>query len=772
MYYRTIRNDIQRNKVITLAIVVFVAVSAMLVSLAAILVVNLSGAIDALMVRSKTPHFMQMHAGEMNMERLADFVDQRSEVEDYQVVEFLNVDSAMIIFDERSLAGSVQDNGFSVQNERFDYLLDLEGNVIQVYDGQVYVPIPYLQEGIASVGDKLSYSGKEFIVAGFLRDSQMNSLLSSSKRFLVSEKDYDEIRDSGSVEYLIEFRLNDLANLGVFETAYTSAGLESNGPTITYPLFRMLNGLSDGLMIAVILMISALVVTVAFLCIRFTLLAKIEEDYREIGVLKAIGLRVSDIKKIYLAKYTAIAAIGSILGFALSFAFRGMLLENIRLYMGEIERSSSALLFGMISVVFVFLAIIAYVNNVLGRFRKIPVAEAIRFGIVEEKSNSGNSFHLSINKLFSTNVFLGIKDVLMKKKIYGTMLAVLVISVFIIIVPQNLSNTISSKTFITYMGVGKSEMRIDIQQTDNISEKVTNIAKVMKNDKDIRKFVVLTTKTFTAKLDDRTEERIKVELGDHSVFPLTYAKGQAPSAKNEIALSAMNANEMGKKVGDDISLMIDGEWQNLTISGIYSDVTNGGKTAKAIFLDHSADIMWSVISVELTDPSLVGKKIREYSQKYPFAKVSDIDEFVLQTYGSTINSIQKASYAAIVVALMITVLIIVLFMRMLVTKDRYAIAVMKAFGFTNTDIKQQYIARSTFILIIGILLGTVLANTLGELLAGAVIASFGAASFEFVINPFFAYLLGPLMMVAATLLATIGGTFDAGKIRISENIKE
>ena len=37
MYYRTIRNDILRNKAITLTILIFVAAAAMLVSLAAIL---------------------------------------------------------------------------------------------------------------------------------------------------------------------------------------------------------------------------------------------------------------------------------------------------------------------------------------------------------------------------------------------------------------------------------------------------------------------------------------------------------------------------------------------------------------------------------------------------------------------------------------------------------------------------------------------------------------------------------------------------------------
>lgn len=45
------------------------------------------------------------------------------------------------------------------------------------------------------------------------------------------------------------------------------------------------------------------------------------------------------------------------------------------------------------------------------------------------------------------------------------MLAVLVLATFIIIVPQNLHNTIAAKSFITYMGgIGNSDIRIDIPQ--------------------------------------------------------------------------------------------------------------------------------------------------------------------------------------------------------------------------------------------------------------------------------------------------------------------
>lgn len=358
MYFRIIYNDILKSKAITFITMIFIAVASMLVSLAAILFVNLTGSIDTLMTKAKTPHFLQMHSGEIDMEGLRKFARQNNAVDDFQVLEFINIDGVEIIINGRSLADSVQDNGFSIQSEKIDYLLDLDGNIIKVSDGELYVPISYMKDNTAKIGDKAVILGKEFIVKGFLRDSQMNSTLSSSKRFLLSKNDYEQIKGFGNIEYLIEFRLKDLSMLGSFETAYTEAGLEVNGPTITYPLFKLINAISDGLMIALIFLVSILVVIIAFMCIRFTLLTKIEEDYGEIGVMKAIGLPVWDIKRLYLAKYAVVAGGGCILGFMLSIIFRGILLENIRLYMGESEHSSIALLYGIIGVILVFLQLL------------------------------------------------------------------------------------------------------------------------------------------------------------------------------------------------------------------------------------------------------------------------------------------------------------------------------------------------------------------------------------------------------------------------------
>ncbi len=149
-----------------------------------------------------------------------------------------------------------------------------------------------------------------------------------------------------------------------------------------------------------------------------------------------------------------------------------------------------------------------------------------------------------------------------------------------------------------------------------------------------------------------------------------------------------------------------------------------------------------------------------------------MDDFVAQTYGPTVRAVGLASYASVGVSLAITALITLLFMRMLIAKDRYAIAVLKSIGFTEADIKTQYLVRSVIVLALGVVLGTVLANTLGESLVGAVIASFGASSFAFVVDPVEAYLLAPAAMALSVLLATVLGTMDAGKIHVSESLRE
>ncbi len=777
MYRKLIQNDIRKNKLISVVITAFILIAALLASLSAALTVNLFGAVDYMLLLAKSPHFIQMHTGDVDLEQLGRFAAENGSVEEYQVLPFLNIDGADIIIGDESLADSVQDNGLSVQSGKFDLLLDVNGEVIQPSDGEIYVPIYYMQEGAAALGDEVVIHGVTFTVAGFVRDSVMNAALVSSKRFLVSEADLETLQAFGQMEQLIEFRLNGEVSDADFEAAYFAAGLPANGPPlITYTQLRMINGITDGIMIGVLALIVLLVILVAFLCIRFTLLAKIEEDYREIGVLKAIGMRISGIKKLYLAKYGVLAGIACILGFLLSLFLQEPFMQNIRLYMGEGDRLTAlmGLLCGIAGAAVIFAVILLYVNGVLRRFQKISAAQAVRFGAPQEKSRPVRGFRLSGSRLFSRNVFLGIKDILARNKLYGTMLAVLIISSFIMIVPQNIYNTIAAKSFITYMGMGVCDALLYIKptQTADAAQKAAEAASMLAADENVEQYTVITTVMFNMKADDGSTQKLRVSLGDHTAYPITYAQGTAPMRESEIAISTLYADDLAKTVGDEIVLMVDGAERRLTVCGIYSDITSNGRTTKAIFEAGSGDVL--SIDIPVTFGSAVNAEavIARYTEQFPFAKVYGVEAYIGQMLGAMIESIKLASYAAIGVAVLLTLLVTVLFMKMLVTKDRYSIAVMKSLGFTSTDIRLQYFTRSVIVLLLGVIIGTLLANTIGESIGVAVIASFGVTALDFVVNPWFAYLFSPLLIACCVYIGTLLGVSDIRPLKISEHIKE
>ena len=247
-----IKNNIKKNKLVTVATVIFMTVSAAFMGLTVLLSGNLLDSIDNLMSEAKTCDFLQMHSGELDMEELEAFADSRDDVEDMLVADFLNIENSSITLNGISLSDSTQDNGLCVQNESFDHLLGTDNEILHPSEGTVYVPVCYKSEYDLSEGQIMQIGNVTLTIEGFLRDSQMNSMMASSKRFLVSPEDYEKLENIGSQEYLIEFLIKDGCDINGFATAYADAGLPCNGPTITAPLIRTMNALSDGMMILII----------------------------------------------------------------------------------------------------------------------------------------------------------------------------------------------------------------------------------------------------------------------------------------------------------------------------------------------------------------------------------------------------------------------------------------------------------------------------------------------------------------------------------------
>lgn len=740
MIKKLIFNNVKNNKLMSAATVFFMTASAMLISLAVMLFFDLMGAFGKSAERAVIPDFMQMHTGSIDETQIKAFAESRSEVKDFQICSFLNLNNSEIVLGSSSLADSTQDNGLSVQGENFDFLLGMDNELPDVKKGQIYVPICYREMYDLTVGDKMKIGDAEFVIAGFVRDVQMNSMLASSKRFLVNAADYDEMRSRGEEEYLIEFVLDSGSDINELSTAYAAAGLPSNGPAITKPLIRMMNALSDGIMIIIIFLVGIAVILISVLCIRFILLLQTERDRTEICTLKALGIERADIKRIYFSKYLMFSVCGAVIGLVAAFLLRMPLGEKIRELYGSGDNGSITCAVSIAAAAAAEGAILLAVWKILKRTDKMPPVEAMISANDSEKSSRRGQYILT-----------------------GLVTA---ICTFIMLVPQNLYTTMSAPDFTSYMGIGNSDMRIDVRMTEDIVGATESIVAELKADKNVRNYSVLCTKSLTAELSDNTTVNLFVENGDHTVFPVVYSKGRYPERENEIALSSMNSQELGLDVGSELYLTVDGERTEYTVCGIYSDITNGGKTAKMCNNIGGDEIVWSIIYVSLSEDADKDNFAEHY--RSIGADVTDIADYIVKTYGQTLDMVSAAAKVAAVTGAIVTAVVVMLFMNLISERKRFEISLQKALGFKSGDIMISYFAKGIIPAAAGIVIGVLSANILGEELCGAALKLFGADSFRFVIDGVWAYLIIPIVMLITSAAAVLTGIYPIRKISAFE----
>ena len=768
--------DFKKNKVINLSIFILICLTAFLSSAVLLLSASLLTAIDTLMDKAKTPDFLQMHQGDIDEELLIDFAENNEFVEAYQCLEFVNFEGEKIIINGKSQENAVQDNGVVYQSEKFDFLLDLNNENITVNPGEIYLPLMFYKDKTAQIGDSVKIAGENFIVKGFFRDSQMNSNMAGSKRLLLSKVDFEHVKAAGNPEYLIEYLLKDRKNISDFEKDYQEQIPYKNGPTITYAMFKIINALNDGILIVVLLLGTVMLMMIAMLCIRFIVMAKLEDDFLEIAIMKAIGLSHKNIKYIYLSLYMIIAALASLIAYILSLAFSETLLADIQLYMGKGDASKFAPFIALFAPILTFALITIFINRKLNNIKFIKPVAAIRLGksgLNKEKRRKFQASKKSIN--LDRPVFkLALVDLKARHSAYFTIAKLIILATFLSLIPIHLFTTINHKSFVQTMGMGESDISFDIQQVDNIEGKTANVLEELSKDNRVEKLAAYSLKSIEFTLPNTKTAYLKVNIGDHSVFPITYTHGQAPKTEDEIALSALYADDLELKVGDKLQLPFSKE--SLKIVGIYSDISNGGKTAKAFRnLDGSilkTSILLKISAADVEKDNYMETAKDKWSETYSFAKVSTIQDYIDQAFGPLKNQVKFASIIAFTAAIIVIALVSGLFTKLLVAKDKQEIVNLKAIGFTDNDLRLKYIYALIIVSLLSIILGILIANSLGAYIATALISSFGASAIKLFISPVLTYLLVPLLFVLTIVVVAVGLSREIKKIKITEHIRE
>ena len=771
MLIRMLRADLRRGVAQSAALTVLIALAVALAAMSTTLGIRAGSAVNALWKRAVPPDVAHMHTGTPDANALRAWVDRRSDVADYHLMRTLPVPVQQLTIAGKSQADSVLEPAFVTAPKRFDLLLGQDGKPANPGPGEIALPVHYKAQGAAAVGDTVRVRsgswGRELKVVDFVRDPQMNPSMVTSKRLVVHPSDFAEFDKRLKPEYIVEFRLADGVEASAFVKAFESSGLSSQGITVDTSIFKLMNGLTTVPVAAVALLVAILLAVVAALVLRYAFLAAMEEDLAQISVLKAIGAPPRGVKRLYLAKYSALTAGGALVGYLLSIPMAAQLSDAVLLYLGKSSAGAWPILCSIAAAVALAALMVGFCWILLRRIDRLSAVQALRTGVSGRVRRRRHRLSLASSRRLPVDVWLGLREAF--RPANALLLAVLTVCTIVLILPANVVTTMGDPGFASYMGIGRADLRIDVPagsaDLDTAYSKVAAEAGV-------GRAVQMTDHRYDMRKPGGAWGSALVESGDQSAFSGRYLRGRAPATAKEIALSSNQADEAKVGLGDVVDVRLPASpggpgrpaaaerTVSLRVVGLYQDITNGGKTAKtteaAVAGDASTPLR-RVVYADVAGGADAKATAQSLRQRLPGASVAQVSEYISQTLGATLSQMRSVAVFSAAVAIALAFLVAALFAVLVVARESSQIGIQRGIGMSTRRLRVQYLVRFCAVLLAGVVLGTTVVETLGEAAVGGVLGYMGAPDIAFMTNPWLVRLVLPgalaLAVVAAVLLA-------------------
>ncbi|MGN0405831.1 MAG: FtsX-like permease family protein [Bariatricus sp.] len=768
MYIKLIKNDFRKNPWNHLILFLFISLAATIAVTVTLMLTQLFTSISAMYETSNPPHFLQMHKGELSQPDLDEFNRSYDGIVHWQTVPMINLYGEEITVSAKigkdfSLADCRLDISFVKQNEGYDVLLDENRKPLEIQEGEIGVPVILLDEFDISIGNTITLQSgtvlKTFTVAAYVYDGQMNSTLCSSTRFLISDSDFDELSGTlGETEYLIEAWFADSGQASEYQTAYEQSplNLPKNGQAVTYTMIFLLSALTDLMMAMVFLLAGVLLIVIALICLRYAILAELEEDMQSIGTMKAMGISKKGIGSLYLGKIRVLTISGCALGVLAGLMCMSTATNHISRTFGSQSMELQTLGLAILVDALVYLIILLTARKILSRLGKSTVIDLLvtgkGFGHTKKvRDGIRSSRHLPINLL------MGLHEV---RQGYGIVFGLLLIISLLIMVPLRTVQTMENDEFVTYMGSPECDLLLEVEQGEALEERNTLAETLLLKETEqgaIQKMNALRRVRLQAIRDDGEIVGIHIDTGENSGAGLKYLFGENPKNNTEIALSYLMADELELNVGEQVKLLANGSTQTFTVCGIYQDVTSGGRTAKTVcqFPQEEAEKYSYEIILSGTDGNEFASDMRQ--QLGNGFSIENMEEFLRQTLGGVTEQLKKAEIAVLLIGIVLTALIVALFLKLRIARESAALAAKKAIGIPFTAICRQELYPVLIAGGFGAAAGVCLAEMLGAQLISSLFGILGIGLKRIVFSnaPAWQGLIVPALLLAVLSLVTL-----------------
>lgn len=775
MYFNILKKDFKRKKTMNCILLMFTILAAMFVSSGVSNVITVMNGTDYYLDKAGIGDFVVItQNGDGGVQ---DKLDASKYVDSYKMEKAywgeksdlsingkdLNVKSSTIVIQEICETGITF---FDTNNEV------LSGSDIK--EGEVYVTAGLLNSNEAAVGDTLSihFHGvdKDLKIAGEVKDALLGSDMMGNTRFLISKED---IKDFDLPELKIyEGRLFNVNSSQIKE-------LRSELSDAQNVLFARERGIikmsyvMEMIIAMIVLVVSVCLCIVSFVLLKFVITFTINEDFREIGVMKAIGIHNFKIRSIYLTKYLVMSIIGSVIGFFAGLPFGEVLINSVSKKM--VLSNDFGIILNVLGAVLVAFIMTGFAYLCTGKIKKSTPVDAIRNGSTGERFSKKNK--LSQKRMKGSNAFfMAVNDFVCAPKRFMTIILSFFLCSILVFGIVEVADTMLSDRLITSFGTksdiylnGLDELGINLFQEDGEQQLDALLAEVEDDLKDLGMPASTNIEVwyqYKMTFDGTTSATNFLQNRYHKSTDYEYTKGSAPMNANEIAITKQISEETGAVIGDTVTIDLGTQTLDCIVVGYFQTMNQMGNCIR-LHEDAPTNMMYACAFNGLQinfddhpDAKVNAQRIEKLKDFYHTEDVFDAAGYCddCMKVASTMRSVQ---YLLLLITGLVVILVTILMEKSFISDETSQMALLKAIGFRDSFIIKWQVYRFLLVAVLAEVLAVIFTYPVTKLWCDPIWSMMGASQVSYYFNPLSLCVIYPGILLVITLVTvwlTAGAT--------------
>lgn len=638
--------------------------------------------------------------------------------------------------------------------------------------GEIIVPVSYKTLYQCKIGDvvSLTWDGETIFtyrIAAYFEDPFMGASLMGIKTLLISDSDFDRLfydtenfRGQGILLSIFKKAGSSMSDADFEaylnrETSYAGYSWISLSRTQAYNYMTMLTNIFSAILVAFVV----LLVVATLIVLGHNISSSIEQDFVNLGILKACGMTNHKIRLSILCGYFFAGVVGALVGIPVAIPVIGFVNRITRPAVGLYVENSPAVLQSLIAILVILVIIALFITLKLTKIARISPVSAINGG--RKDIHFSGLFKLPISKkVLGTS--LAYRQLSSGKKRYiGALLITAILTMFMVMISDMCIYFSDEDELENMFSPVSYEFRCGATYDDDWNEKVSDVDEIISQYTQFNRYVY--ESRYVMVCDTQMWCGI---ISDPSEIKNVY-KGRTCTYDNEILITEYLTKNYGIEIGDKVVVGVNGKNAEFIAVGYYQCTNDSGKNItmsldgyNRIIGDDGKNKAYNYV-YSLAEPDLCDDILNAINEKY------GEDEFPVYKNQSWhgMHTITNALFGITALIYVLSGFFIAITVSLVCTKifvkEKQDYGIFKAIGFTSVRLRGQFAIRFVICAFVGAVLGITLTAIFSEAILNAILQTFGMYNFSSSINAIALFIPIGFMMLVYFIFAY----FVSGKMK-------